>query len=79
MVSSEIVTTKPSELVHERLEALILIAGFCIPSSYVFLMNSYDYLICNGPEGTDFTVADGQELRMLRPSIFQTVSQNKRE
>ena len=39
---------------------------------------SYDYLICSGPEGTDFTMADGQELRMLRLRIFQNVSQKKK-
>lgn len=40
MVSSEIVTMRPLELVNERLEALLLIAGLCIPSVYVFMMNT---------------------------------------
>lgn len=39
MLSSETVTMRPSELVNERLEGLILIAGLCISSAYVFLMN----------------------------------------
>lgn len=38
----------------------------CFPDEY-----SYDYLICNGPEGTDFTMADSQELRMLRQEFFK--------
>lgn len=39
MVPGETVAGKPSELVNERLRALILIAGLCIPPAYVFLMN----------------------------------------
>lgn len=30
-------------------------------------------------KGLIFTMADGQEQRMLRPGIFQNVSQNKNE
>lgn len=45
----------------------------CFPDEY-----SYDYLICNGPEGADFTVADSQELRMLRQEYFKTYLKIKR-
>ena len=79
MVPSAAATTRPPELVNETLEANTncwLMRLFCVrfPDGY-----SYDYLICNRPEGSDFTMADGQELSVLRLRIFQNVSQNKRE
>ena len=79
MVPSAEATTRPPELVNETLEANTncwLMRLFCVrfPDGY-----SYDYLICNRPEGSDFTMADGQELSVLRLRIFQNVSQNKRE
>lgn len=62
MVPGARATTRPSESVSERLEASTncwLMHLFCVrfPDGY-----SCDYLICNRPGGSDFTMADGQEL-----------------
>ena len=77
MVRSATATMKPLELVNESLEANAncwLMHLFCVrfPDEY-----SYDYLICNRPEGSDFTMADGQELNVLRLRIFQNVKDLK--